>query len=117
MIGWLVRSFLKPIVGLGDRYLANQADREKLRHGTDRVVFRADSAFRQAKLATRIGRLPLFCAEMAGAAYFCAILIDSTFPMDWLTPLELPQWFKPHFHVAMASVFGIATVDRWLGKT
>jgi hypothetical protein len=116
LIGWIVRQLLKPVVGLGERYLDNEADRDRLRHGTDRIIYQSDTTLRMARLTHMLGRLPLFCAELAGAAYFSAILIDSTYPLDWLTPLELPQWFKPHFHIAMASIFGIATVDRWLGR-
>ena len=120
MIRWFVETLiggaLKPLVLLGEKYLDNEKDREKLRHGTDRIIYEADKAVRTIKLGHWMGRLPLFAAECSASVYFIAILADSTYPMAWLTPLELPEWFKPHFYVAMASVFGIATVDRWLRK-
>lgn len=107
---------LGPLVSLGGKYLDNQKDKERLQHGTDRVVYEADAAVRSIKLKSIFGILPLFAAECAASIYFISIMVDSTFPMEWLTPLELPDWFKPHFYVAMASIFGIATVDRWLRK-
>ena len=116
MIGWIIRAALGPIISLGAKYLDNQQDQERLKHGTDRVVYQADAAVKSIKLGHWMGRLPLFAAETAASVYFIAILADSTWPMDWLTPLELPEWFKPHFYVAMASIFGIATVDRWLRR-
>ena len=119
-MAWLVRAIagglLKPFLVLGEKYLDNQQDRERLQQGTDRVVYQADAAVRTIKLGHWMGRLPLFAAECAASTYFISILVDSTFPMEWLTPLELPEWFKPHFYVAMASIFGIATVDRWLRR-
>ena len=116
MIAGIVRLLLGPLLSLGEKYLDNQKDKERLKAGTDRVVYQADAATRPAKWASWMGRLPLFVAELSVAVYFAAILVDSTFPMEWLTPLELPNWFKPHFHIALASVFGIASVDRFLRR-
>lgn len=117
---WIVRAIagglLKPFMVLGEKYLENQQDRQRLQHGTDRIIYEADAAVRTIRLGHWMGRLPLFGAEAAASVYFIAILVDSTWPMAWLTPLELPEWFKPHFYVAMASIFGIATVDRWLRR-
>ncbi len=90
----VVKVLTGPLVALGGRYLDNQKDRERLRQGTDRLVYEADAAVRRFRLGHWMGRLPLFAAECAAAAYFIAILVDSTVPMDWLTPLELPEWFK-----------------------
>lgn len=116
IITTVVKVLTGPLVTLGGKYLDNQKDKEKLKHGTDRLIYQTDAAVRQVKLGTWMGRLPLFSAECAASLYFISILVDSTFPMEWLTPLELPEWFKPHFYVAMASIFGIATVDRWLRR-
>lgn len=116
MIKWLVGALLSPIVGLGEKYLDNQKDKARLKAATDQAVYSADAAVRKVKSGHWMGRVPLFVAELATAIYLAAIMIDSTFPMDWLTPLELPNWFKPHFHLALASVFGIAAADRWLRK-
>ena len=119
-MGWIVRAIagglLKPFIILGGKVLDNQQDKQRLQHGTDRVIYQADATIRAIRLGHWMGRLPLFAAEAAASLYFIAVLADSTWPMDWLTPLELPEWFKPHFYVAMASIFGIATVDRWLRR-
>ncbi len=114
MIKAIASLLLAPFMKLGEKYLENQNDRDKLKAGTDRIVYQTDATVRSVKLTHWMGRLPLFVAEMSVAIYLAAILIDSTFPMEWLTPLELPNWFKPHFHIATASVFGIAAADRWL---
>jgi hypothetical protein len=112
MIGWLVSLLLKPLTALGERYLKNQNDRDKLAAGVTETAYRADAAVRPAKLASIFGRLPLFVAEMACSLYVAAILIDSTYPLDWLTPLQLPGWFMTRFDMILASVFGLATFER-----
>lgn len=74
----------------------------------------AELSLRSQKLADPILKLPLFVAELATAIYIAAILIDSTFPMAWLTPLQLPVWFQPHFGVIVVGLFGISAADRFL---
>lgn len=112
MIGVIVRAVLGPLLSLGERYLQNQSDKAKLEAGVTEAAYRADAAMRPVKMASVLGRLPLFVAEMACAVYVAAILIDSTFPMEWLRPLELPEWFKPYFGMVSASIFGLATFER-----
>lgn len=116
MIGWLVSALLRPLTSLGERYLQNQNDKARLEAGIAEAAFRADASVRPAKLASIFGRMPLFIAETACALYIAAILIDSTYPMDWLTPLQLPEWFKPYFGMVCASVFGLATFERVIGR-
>ena len=94
----------------------NIKDKEKLEHGTARAVYAADAAVRKVKLGTLFGILPLFIAETACAMYLAAILIDSTFASDYFNPLELPNWFKPHFHIMVASIFGISTFERVINR-
>lgn len=73
----------------------------------------AEASARARKLADPILKFPLFFTEMCCALYIGAILIDSTFPMVWLTPLELPEWVKPRFDIIVVSIFGIAAATRW----
>lgn len=115
MIGWLVSLLLKPLTSLGEKYLQNQNDKARLEAGLADAAYKADAAVRPAKLASIFGRLPLFIAETACAIYVAAILIDSTFPMAWLTPLQLPGWFLSRFDMILASVFGLATFERVVG--
>lgn len=116
MIGWLVSLLLKPLTSLGERYLANQADKARLEAGVAEAAYKADASVRPAKLSSVLGRLPLFIAEVSCAVYLAAILVDSTYPLEWLTPLELPQWFKPHFYMMCASIFGLGTFERVVGR-
>ena len=76
----------------------------------------AEVQTRVKKLSDPLLKIPLFIAEFTTAIYIGAIMIDSTFPTDWLTPLELPAWFQPHFGVIIASIFGISAVDRFLKR-
>ncbi len=112
MIRWIVGALLSPLIHLGEQFLTAQTKREALRAGVERAAMSADATVRRVKLSYLLGRVPLFLAELAAALYFSAIMIDSTFPMAWLTPLELPRWFQPHFHWALASIFGISTLER-----
>ena len=112
MIGWLVNKLLAPLVKLGEKYLDSQTDKERLKAATTQAAIKADEAVRKIKLGYLLGRIPLFVAELSASLYFAAIMIDSTFPMDWLTPLELPKWFQPHFWAAMASIFGLSIIER-----
>jgi hypothetical protein len=116
MLGWLVSALLKPLTALGDKYLDNQKDRARLEAGVTEAAYRADASVRGLKLASIFGRLPLFIAETACALYIAAILIDSTWPMDWLTPLQLPGWFMSRFDMILASIFGLATFERIVGR-
>lgn len=116
MISWLVSLLLKPLTALGERYLKNQNDRDKLAAGVTETAYRADASVRPAKLASICGRLPLFVAEMACALYVAAILVDSTWPLEWLTPLQLPGWFVSRFDLILASIFGLATFERIVGR-
>lgn len=116
MIGWLVSALLKPLTSLGERYLQNQNDKARLEAGITEAAYQADAAVRPAKLASIFGRLPLFVAEISVAAYIAAIMVDSTFPMEWLTPLQLPGWFMSRFDLILASIFGLATFERVVGR-
>ena len=71
---------------------------------------------RKVKLGYLLLRLPLFIAETTAALYFAAVLTDSLFPSDWLNPLKLPADFQPHFGLALASIFGLATFERIMRK-
>ena len=110
MIQWLVGALLKPFTAIGEKYLDNEKDKEKLKHGTDRIAINADAAVRKVKLSSLLGQLPLFLAEFSVSIYITAILIDSTWPSDFFNPLELPDWFKEHFAVIVASIFGLPVV-------
>lgn len=114
MIGWIVRALLGPLTALGSKYLDNQKDRARLEAGVTEAAYQADAAVRKVKLSHLLGRLPLFVAEVTCAVYIGSIFVDSTFPMAWLTPLELPQWFQDSFYIIVASIFGIAAVERRL---
>src|SRR5690606_2290419 len=116
MIGWLVSALLKPLTALGERYLQNQNDKARLEAGIAEAAYKADAAVRPARLASIFGRLPLFVAEISVAAYIAAIMVDSTFPMEWLTPLQLPGWFMSRFDLILASIFGLATFERVVGR-
>jgi hypothetical protein len=112
VLGWLVSALLRPLTALGEKYLDNQRDKARLEAGVTEAAYRADEAVRRIKLSYVLGRLPLFVAEMSCAAYIAAILIDSTYPMGWLTPLQLPAWFMSRFDMILASIFGIAAFER-----
>ncbi len=117
MIGWLVRAVLSPFLRLGEKYLDNQKDARRLDAAVSARSAVCVTAARKVKLGYLLGRIPLFVAELSAALYFAAVMIDSTFPMQWLTPLELPAWFQPHFHWALASIFGLSwAARRWPGR-
>ena len=110
MIKWLVGVLLKPLTSLGEKYLDNQKDKERLKHGTARVALEADASVRKVKLGSIFLSLPMWLAEASVASYFALIMIDSSFPSIYVNPLELPGWFKPHFDTAIVSIFGVGAV-------
>ena len=112
MIKFLVGLLLKPLVGLGEKYLDNQKDKNKLAAGITETAIKADTVAREAKFLSVFGRIPLFIAEASVALYVASVMIDSTFPSEWINPLRLPTWFEPHFSTAMISVFGLVAVER-----
>lgn len=112
MIRTIVKLLLGPLLSLGEKYLDNQKDKERLVHGTTQAALKADAAVREVKLTHLLGRLPLFVAEMSVAIYVAAVMIDSTWPSDLLNPLQLPEWFKPHFNTVLISLCGLAAVKH-----
>jgi hypothetical protein len=75
-----------------------------------------EAAMRRQMLADPLLKMPLFLASFTASLYISAIFVDSTFPMQALTPLELPDWFKPHFSIVLSAIFGISVVERFLGR-
>ena len=114
IIGKVIGGLLSPLMKLGDKYLDNAKDKTRLEHGTMRVMIETDVRMRQLKMQSWMGRFPLFVAELAGVAYYVAVIGDSIENFHWLNPLELPEWFKPYYNMTMISVFGINTVNRGL---
>ena len=111
MIKWFVNILLGPVVKLGEKYLDNQKDLNRLEHATTQVALQSDAVVRQIKLGTLLGSLPLFLAETSATLYVASIFIDSTFPSDWINPLELPGWFLPYFDTVMYSIFGLGAIQ------
>jgi hypothetical protein len=71
---------------------------------------------RRQKLADPLLKTPIFVSEFFVSLYIAAIMIDSTFPSNLINPLELPEWFKPHFSIVVASIYGASLVSRYLPK-
>jgi len=116
MIGLILRTILGPLLSIAEKWLDNQKDLQRLEHVTKRVAMVEDTKQRVEKWRYAILRLPLFMAECAAVLYFSAVMIDSTWPSDWLNPLELPSDFKGFFATALASIFGISAAERILRK-
>ena len=116
MISIILKVILGPLLTIAEKYLDNQKDLNRLKETTKRVAMVEDTKQRVVKWQYAILRFPLFVGETVAVLYFGAILIDSTFPSDWLNPLEIPQWFQPSFATALASIFGIAAAERILRK-
>jgi len=112
IIKWIVGAILGPFIRIGEKYLDNQKDLERLKAGTTRVAYQTDAAVRMVKFGSLLGQLPLFVAEMSVSVYIASIMFDSTFPTDLVDPLELPEWFKEHFSAIVASVVGLAVFER-----
>lgn len=98
-----------------DRLNADNNDK-RIEADTRIKELEAEMAERRQKLADPLLKLPLFAAEVSVSLYIVAIMLDSTFPMTWLMPLELPEWFKPHFYLIVASIFGISAAERYLRR-
>ena len=116
MFGMILKMLMGPLATLGEKWLDNQRDANKLREVSNRIALAQDTVQRVNKWQYAILRLPLFCGEIAAVGYFAAVMLDSTFPSDWFNPLELPGWFQPHFGTALASIFGIAAAERILRR-
>jgi hypothetical protein len=116
MVMWLVNALMSPLLKIGEKYLENEGDKQKLQHGSDRVAIEADASIRKIKLTHWMGRLPLFIAEASCALYIAAIFIDSTWASDYINPLKLPVWFEDDFSVIVASLFGLAAAKTLMSR-
>jgi hypothetical protein len=116
MVMWLVNALMSPLLKIGEKYLENEGDKQKLQHGSDRVAIEADASIRKIKLTYWMGRLPLFIAEASCALYIAAIFIDSTWASDYINPLKLPVWFEDDFSVIVASLFGLAAAKTLMSR-
>jgi hypothetical protein len=123
-VGNVIRTILDWLVGGGiaavgkelrqarlDRYNAETDDK---RIEADRRIkeLEAESLERRQKLADPFLRMPLFLLELSAVVYTAAIFFDSSFPTDWLTPLELPGWFKDHYSTILIGIVGISVAER-----
>ena len=113
MVMWLVNALMSPLLKIGEKYLENEGDKQKLQHGTDRLAIEADASIRKIKLTHWMGRLPLFIAEASCALYIAAIFIDSTWASDYINPLK---WFEDDFSVIVASLFGLAAAKTLMSR-
>ena len=111
------------VVAIGKELRQARLDRLNAENNDQRIAadvrlkeLEAEISERRQKLADPILKLPLFAAEVSVSLYIVAIMLDSTVPMAWLTPLELPEWFKPHFYLIVASIFGISAAERYLRR-
>lgn len=87
-------------------------DRDRLQADTMIAVLESQGQRDAIKLSSVFGRIPLFIAELSASLYLASVLADSMFPSNWLNPLELPEWFKPQYAAALASVLGIGAAER-----
>jgi hypothetical protein len=94
-----------------DRYTAENNEK---RIEADRRIkeLQAEALERRQKLADPILRMPLFLLELSAVVYTAAIFFDSSFPTDWLMPLELPGWFKDHYSTILIAIVGISVAER-----
>jgi hypothetical protein len=103
-----------PLVSLGEKYLDTQVDKDKLDAGVTIAAIEADAKFRASAMSWIEFRGPLFIVLAPHALYMSAIAIDSTFPSDYINPLELPDWYKPYFTQVTLVLLGITTgVGLW----
>jgi hypothetical protein len=116
MIALILRTILGPLLSVAEKYLDNENDIRRLEHVTKRVAMVEDTTQRIHKWQYTLLRIPLFVAECAAVAYFAAVMIDSTWPSDWINPLELPDVFKEYYATALASIFGISAAERILRR-
>ena len=100
-----------PLLSYLDKRLDVEKDRTKLKAGTDRLVYELDARQRMARTHW-MDKLPVFTLCMPAAIYLGAVFIDSTFPSDFLNPLELPVLFKEHLNSILAYMLGIAVVGK-----
>ena len=117
MIELLVKGLLSPVTEIVKLFITEQSNRDRIDAQKAEVAMKVDQAVRSIKLGHWMGRAPLFLAELSAALYFAAVIGDSfAATHGWFSPLELPKWFQPHFSTALASVFGIAAVERIIGR-
>lgn len=116
LLKWLGGGGIAAIGGQINKWqeIRAKAENDKDRLDADRMIaaLQAEALSRPVKLSSLFGRLPLFIAEMSASLYLAAVLVDSIWPSDWLNPLELPEWFKPQYAAALASVLGIGAAER-----
>ena len=111
MIGFVLKTLMKPAIEVAALFFKAQTDKEKLREKSKQVAMNADTAFRAVKYGYWMGRLPLFMLEITHVTYACMIMIDSMWPSDYINPLKIPEWYMPYFGAVMISVTGLST---WL---
>lgn len=114
MIATIVKAALGvitgPLVQIGEKYIDASVDKEKLDAGIKMKALETDAQFRASAMSWLEFRLPLFIVLAPHALYMGAIAFDSTFPSDFINPLELPNWYKPYFAQVTVALLGLTTV-------
>lgn len=116
MFSFIASLISGPFVRIAEKYMDSTVDKEKLEAGLKSDALKADAQLRATSMSFIEFRFPLMVVLLSHALYMGSIAIDSTFPSDYLNPLELPTWYKPYFAQVTVALLGLATVAGMFRK-
>jgi hypothetical protein len=111
-----IPSLINPILAHLERRLesAGQSEARELERQKKIIETQRDLALSRER--DWFGRFPVWLISTSVAVWVAAVMIDSTIPLDWLTPLALPDNFTGIVQVVIAALFGLGAVDKVFGK-
>lgn len=115
MLKWIVNAALAPITKLGEAWIKHKNDKQALEHGTQRVAIQSATTFGVALLATAAGQIALLVLLVPINLHVAAVVIDSTWPSDWIAPLAMPARYNTIMEMVVGAQLGVAAWRKLRG--
>jgi hypothetical protein len=116
LIAGLIPALTGPILNHLDRRLESAGQSEVRELERQKRIIEAQVALAANRERDFFGRFPAWLISTSVAVWIAAVLVDSAFPMEWLTPLALPSSFTPVVQTVIFALFGLGAVDKVFGK-
>lgn len=111
---YILETLVSPFTKIVNTYLENQRNKTKLKYGSLNKAMETSSKISLAIISSALLQIPLFILLFAIDLHIAIVFIDSTFPMEELTPLKLPSDYSAIMNTAAIGQLGAG--GWWLAR-
>lgn len=116
LIAASIPSLINPILAHLERRIASAGESEARELERQKKVIEAQVALAANRERDFFGRLPVWIISTSVALWIAAVMLDSVWPSDYLTPLALPKDVIPLVQTVVLALFGLGAADRLFGR-